>query len=641
MVVSRATAEGVGDELRRLFGALEQELAAGAARRLRAGIDRPDWAAKKLAAAGELRRWAEGLVKRTTGRGARDARAAVEDAFNRGGQAAERALAGRRFRRPRQLAAVREAFPGAGNINALASSLGGRLEATGPQVVRSVLDAYRQTVTAGAATVLGGATARRDAAQTVWNRLLDQGFTGFTDVKGRRWSLAGYVDMATRTTTAQAAVQGQLDRQADLGLDLVIVSNAPQECERCRPWEGKILTRDESGRGGRALEVEHAIDDRMITIHVAGSVAEAIAAGLLHPNCRHSLSAYLPGLTTAPTHTADPEGNAARTRLRALERQARAARLQQAGALDRAGQKAAAARLRATQAEIKQHVEATKDLGIKRKPERERLDLGNVRNDGSAPASKAAPVAPVASRPAALPTAAYRARQDDLLSSYRGGIDSERQLGGGDMARTDRVRASDGTELVRKRSLGYTGRDPAIEQDAEELGALVVRFVGGRAPTVARLSDDVVLMDFIDGRALVELNKEERAALRHSEQVRQINLADIMMGNVDRNGGNALLDSEGRLHAIDHGSAFDWHEEYNPPDRLVRVRNIYDNFFAGPGDTQEPGDEQQQYSLEEIRALQDQIGVLADEFDRLGHRPWFEAMGKRLRVLAELAKRKE
>jgi hypothetical protein len=638
MVVSRATAEGVGDELRRLFGALEQELAAGAAKRLKAGIDRPDWAEKKLAAAGELRRWTEGLVKRTTGRGARDARAAVEDAFNRGGQAAERALAGRRFRRPRQLAAVRQAIPGADNINALAASLGGRLEATGPQVVRSVLDAYRQTVTAGAATILGGATARRDAAQSVWNKLLDQGFTGFTDARGRRWSLAGYVDMATRTTTAQAAVQGQLDRQAEQGLDLVIVSNAPQECERCRPWEGKVLTRDESGRGGRAIQAEHAIDDRMITVHVAGSVAEAIAAGLLHPNCRHSLSAYLPGLTTAPTHTADPLGNAARTRLRELERRARAARLQEAGALDPAGKKAAAARLRATQAEIKQHVEDTRHLGIKRKPERERLDLGNVRSDGSAPP---APAPPAAAAPPALPTQAYRARQDDLLGSYRGGIQSERQLGGGDMARTDRVRASDGTELVRKRSLGYTGRDPAIEQDAEELGALVVRFVGGRAPTVARMSDDVVLMDFIDGRALVELNKEERAALRHSEQVRQINLADIMMGNVDRNGGNALLDAEGRLHAIDHGSAFDWHPEYNPPDRIVRVRNIYDNFFAGPGDTQEPGDEQQQYSLEEIRALQDQIGVLADEFDRLGHRPWFEAMGKRLRVLAELAKRKE
>src|SRR5262249_50741468 len=156
-------------------------------------------------------------------------------------------------------------------------------------------DAYRQTVTAGAAEVLGGANARRDSAQRVWSRLLDQGFSGFTDVRGRRWSLAGYVDMATRTTVAQAAVQGQLDPQAALGLDLVIVSNAPQECPRCRPWEGKILTRDARGEGGASLQVEHATDDRMITVRVAGSVAEAIRAGLLHPNCRHSLSAYLPG----------------------------------------------------------------------------------------------------------------------------------------------------------------------------------------------------------------------------------------------------------------------------------------------------------------------------------------------------------
>ncbi len=403
MPVDRLTAEGVGDELRRLYGALERDLAAGTARRLARGIEQPDWAAQKLAAAGELRRWVEGLVRRTSGRGAQDARDAVEAAFARGGAAAERALAGRQFRRPRQQAAVREAFPGTGNINALASSLAGRLEATGPRVVRSVVDAYRATVSAGAASVLGGATARREAAQGVWNRLLDQGFTGFTDVRGRRWSLAGYVDMATRTTTAQAAVQGQLDRQADLGLDLVIVSNAPQECPRCRPWEGKILTRDESGRGGRSLQVEHAVEDRNITVHAAGSVSEAIADGLLHPNCRHSLSAYLPGLTVAPTHTADPEGNAARVRLRELERRARAARLQEAGALTPEGKAAAQARLRATQAEIRQHVEDTKHLGIKRKPERERLELGNVRKGSAPQGTQRAPSPPPAPRPQPQP----------------------------------------------------------------------------------------------------------------------------------------------------------------------------------------------------------------------------------------------
>lgn len=385
-MVDRLTAEDVAAQVSRLYTELEAELARGVRARVLRGIDAPDWLQQKLQAAGEVRRWATRLVARAHGRALPSVLRAIEEAFRRGGAAAEAELRGftpRPGARAAGLAvdvqAVRAALPAAGAINALAASLAGRLDSTGPQVVRAVVDTYREVVSAGAANTLGGALTRRQAAQQVFGRLLERGFDGFTDARGRRWSLAGYVDMATRTTVAQAAVQGQLDRQAELGLDLVIVSNAPQECPRCRPWEGKILTRDESGRGGASLQVEHATDDRTVTVRVAGSVSEATAAGLLHPNCRHSLSAYLPGITVAPTHTADPEGNDARVKLRALERQARTARLQGEGALTDDARAAAAARLRATQAAIRQHVKDTAHLGIKRKPERERLDLGHSR----------------------------------------------------------------------------------------------------------------------------------------------------------------------------------------------------------------------------------------------------------------------
>lgn len=416
-MVSRLDVEGLGVDLVRLYGDLETELAEGVARRVAAGIDSPGWLNAKLASSGEVRRWAETIA----GRAARSPsiRRAIARAFDRGADAAQRELAGP-LRGRRDVAAVQRTLPGAQAIDRLAAGLAGRLDAAGLRVARSTVDAYQATVTAGAANVLGGALTRRQAAAKVWNRLLDRGLTGFTDVRGRNWSLAGYVDMATRTTTAQAAVAGQLDRQSQYGLDLVIVSDAPQECPRCRPWEGKILTRDGSGAGGRTIEVEHATEDRMVSVRVAGSVAEATSAGLLHPNCRHSLSAYLPGLTRVPPagSTADPAGNAARERLRALERQVRAAKLQQAGALTPEMRAAAVERQKVAQAKIREHVKANKHLGIKRKPEREQIDLGNRRAPGAPPAPPAppAPVPPAprppapASRPAppAAPAASAR-----------------------------------------------------------------------------------------------------------------------------------------------------------------------------------------------------------------------------------------
>lgn len=129
--------------------------------------------------------------------------------------------------------------------------------------------------------------------------------------------------------------------------------------------------------GARDVQVDHAIQDGKTTVHIAGTVDEAVLNGLMHPNCRHSLSAFLPGVTRIPTNTADPEGDAARQRLRALERKVRKQKLAAAAVIDPAAKPRLDAAVRATQKLIREHVKATAHLGIKRKPERERPDLGN------------------------------------------------------------------------------------------------------------------------------------------------------------------------------------------------------------------------------------------------------------------------
>jgi hypothetical protein len=378
MPADRTLAEDMSRELVDLYARAEVRIAADLARRLAAGLGQPRWAEEKLAATGQLRR----ALVRILGTLQRDtegaATQALADAYERGGQSGLDELLQLGRAGSRAGTDVRRALPGAETIQRLARSLAGRLEGTYLPVLRWSLDAYRTVIGTVSPDIALGIATRRQAAQSAWEDLLDRGVTGFVDRAGRRWNLATYVEMATRTGVAQAAVEGHLDRLASVGLDLVIVSNAAMECSRCRPWEGKVLVRG-GDAGPHTVVVEHATrDDYMIKVKVAGSVARAVDAGLLHPQCRHSLSAYLPGVTRAITNTEDPEGEAARERLRDLERKVRRAKIKAAAVIDPDAVAGHRSTIRDLQAQIREHVTATEHLGVRRKPERERINLGHT-----------------------------------------------------------------------------------------------------------------------------------------------------------------------------------------------------------------------------------------------------------------------
>jgi hypothetical protein len=188
--------------------------------------------------------------------------------------------------------------------------------------------------------IAGGAT-RRQAAQRALDRLADEGITGFVDARGRRWELAAYVEMATRAVTERTLLNAALDRLQDHGIGLVRVSDVPGECVVCRPWEGRILSIGADGQG-------------------YASLAEATAAGLFHPGCRHGLAAYLPGVTPSlEGPTADPEGEAARAYARSLERLVRKWRRRELVALDDVAKAKATRHRKQAMARLREHVAAT------------------------------------------------------------------------------------------------------------------------------------------------------------------------------------------------------------------------------------------------------------------------------------------
>jgi hypothetical protein len=125
--------------------------------------------------------------------------------------------------------------------------------------------------------------------------------------------------------------------------------------------------------GPHTLVLEHSTQDRTpVVVHVAGSLDEARAAGLFHCNCRHSLSLYLPGVSTRPEAPPHPGGAtyADTQQQRYLERQVRAWKRREAAALDDDARQKATARVRAYQGRIRQLVA---DTGLPRKSAREQI----------------------------------------------------------------------------------------------------------------------------------------------------------------------------------------------------------------------------------------------------------------------------
>jgi len=186
------------------------------------------------------------------------------------------------------------------------------MNGTHANILRSMEDGYRSVIADTVFHSTVGTMTRKQAMQAALNRWADMGISGFMDKAGRRWEISSYCEMASRTAMARAHVEGKLARITESGRSLVIVSDSPDECPLCRPWEGRILAVGDYHAAGLPKGV-----------HVAGTLSEAIEDGLFHPNCTHDVNPYIAGLTLPMKQTQNPMGYQERQRQRELERNIR------------------------------------------------------------------------------------------------------------------------------------------------------------------------------------------------------------------------------------------------------------------------------------------------------------------------------
>lgn len=340
----------------------EQVLLGGVAGILR--ITSPDLASQLVALA-RMRRLARQVNLQLTTGDERYVAPLARAAIEAGKHAAEVELAGIPPQPPKTPGtALVENFDfsiphGERSVQAIRDDLTSPLDDVKRRITRLPDDVYKLISPAAAAgQAVGHGYTPAQAQAYAWREYVRQGVTGFTDVSGRNWSLSAYVEMSVRTATMRAYNDSHLQVMQAAHIDLFTVSSDGHPCPLCQPWENVVVT--------------------LIPDGIHPTIAQAIAAGLMHPNCKHVWHPVIPGVTVVPPHEPWTEQMAVdynlTQRQRRLELEIRKAKRSLEYATTPSSRQTARADVRRRQARMRQFIN---DTGLPRQSRREQLDLAN------------------------------------------------------------------------------------------------------------------------------------------------------------------------------------------------------------------------------------------------------------------------
>ncbi len=219
-------------------------------------------------------------------------------------------------------------------------------------VLRRMDDVYRQTIFKAQVYYNQGAVSLDKAIDMATENFLAKGIDAITYKDGKKVNIASYAEMALRTANHRAYLMGEGKKRQEIGLTLVVVSAHATSCKLCVPWQGLILI-DDVYSGGKKEDGPYPL------------LSEAMEKGFLHPNCRHNLSTYFPGITTLPNVPDAKEvlrNYEQEQRQRALERAIREQKRKVAGTIDSENLKAEKKKLNELQQEMRNHLEENPQL---------------------------------------------------------------------------------------------------------------------------------------------------------------------------------------------------------------------------------------------------------------------------------------
>ena len=278
---------GDGDARRlvKLFRQAEREIAARLAQLLSETDDKKK---RSIRAIEQEQKAVKKILKELLESSEKEAQLLVDHAFNGGLAVAKQEL---------EAAGISEIVVEMGGVNSRAlkvysEQIYNRLAEVVQQASRTTTDIYQALkVDSAMAGAVGGYDALGTVRRNMQKISAERGISAIIDKKGRSWTMATYCEMLTRTATAEIFHQAKTNEYLAHGEDLVLVTYHTPTCEKCSPWGGKVLSLTGETQGYPTM-------------------AEAKAAGLFHPNCRHTYSLYLKfedGTDNGPFRLTDDE----------------------------------------------------------------------------------------------------------------------------------------------------------------------------------------------------------------------------------------------------------------------------------------------------------------------------------------------
>ena len=162
-------------------------------------------------------------------------------------------------------------------------------------VLRMAEDRYRKVIFNAQVYANSGAETYEKAVDMATRDFLSAGLNCIEYSNGARHTLADYADMAIRTASKRAYLQGEGTKRKEWGISTVIMNKRGNPCPKCLPFVGKVLIDDVWSGGPK--------DGRSpVTGIKYPLMSSAIAAGLYHPRCRDSHTTYFEGISTPPAN---------------------------------------------------------------------------------------------------------------------------------------------------------------------------------------------------------------------------------------------------------------------------------------------------------------------------------------------------
>lgn len=188
-------------------------------------------------------------------------------------------------------------------------------------VLRMANDQYRKAIFNAQVYANSGAGTYEKAVDMATKDMLSRGLTCVEYANGARHTLADYADMAIRTASKRAYLQGEGEKRQEWGITTVIMAKRGNPCPKCLPFVGKVLI-DDVWSGGKKSDGPYPL------------MSKAIAAGLYHPRCKDSHTTYFPGISTADdTWTKEELENIGQANKQEAERQYAARQAEKYGRL--------------------------------------------------------------------------------------------------------------------------------------------------------------------------------------------------------------------------------------------------------------------------------------------------------------------